>query len=69
MTLTVILIAAAHTVPIFLAGAITGSKAVVTVVALIMCAVAFATGSPLYTGADLLAIGIMWLLSMGAMRG
>jgi hypothetical protein len=69
MSVTVLLIAAAHGVPVFLAGAMSGNKAVVTVVALIMAAIAMATGNPAYAAADFVAILLTWLAMMGLLRG
>ena len=62
MSLTILLIALAHGVPIFLAGAYWNTKLSVTLVALVMCGVAVATGGSQYAIFDLLAIGIVYFL-------
>ena len=62
MSLTILLIALAHGIPIFLAGAYWNTKLSVTLVALVMCGVALATGGSRYAIFDLIAIGIVYFL-------
>lgn len=61
LTPTILVIAAAHAIPIFIAGAIS-NKVVTTVVALIMCVVAATTGGEQYTVIDLIAVGAAWFV-------
>ena len=62
MSLTTLLIALAHGIPIFLAGAYCNTKLSVTLVALVMCGVALATGGSRYAIFDLIAVGIVYFL-------
>jgi hypothetical protein len=62
MTFTVLLIALAHGIPIFLAGAYWNTKLSVTLVALAMCVVAVATGASQFAIFDLVAIGVVYFL-------
>jgi len=66
MSLTILLIALAHGIPIFLAGAYWNTKLSVTMVALVMCGVAVATGGSQYAIFDLIAIGIVYFLCIRA---
>ena len=62
MSLTILLIALAHGIPIFLAGAYWNTKLSVTMVALVMCGVAVVTGGSQYAIFDLIAIGVVYFL-------
>lgn len=61
MSLTVLLLAAAHGIPVLLAS-LSGKRSVVTVVALVMAAIGIAVGNPVYMFVDVLAVFVVWLL-------
>lgn len=66
MTVTILLIALAHGIPVFLAGAVWNTKLSVTLAAIIMCVIAIATGGVRYAIFDLVVIGIVYFLCIGA---
>ena len=61
MSLTVLLIAAAHAIPVAI-GRVLGGKVGSFAAAIIMSIIAVTTGSPQYTGFDLIAIWIAFFL-------
>lgn len=65
MTVTILLIALAHGIPVFLAAKFWNSKPLITLAALVMCVVAVATGAAQYAVFDLISIGIVYFLCIG----
>ena len=62
MSLTVLMIGAAHAIPPVVGAVTTKSKVGVIVGAVIGAIIAFASGNPAFVGADLLGVGIgTWL--------
>lgn len=62
MSLTVLMIGAAHAIPPIVCAVTTKSKVGVIVGAVIGCVIAFASGNPAFVGADLLGVGVgTWL--------
>ena len=66
--MTVMFIVLLHAVPVFLIGAWTESKAALTIAAIIAAAIGVASGSSMYTFADLLGIFIAYLLGIGYIK-
>lgn len=63
MSLTVLVIAAAHALPIFIASGMSdGNKSVITIVAIIMGLIATLTGGGAYTAIDLIAVAAAYFI-------
>lgn len=67
MSLTVLLLAALHGVPIFLAAALTRNKIVTTLIALVMAGVAVAVGGSAYVFIDLAAVAIVYVFCVSVL--
>lgn len=62
MSLFVLVVAAGHAIPPIIGGVIGQSKKSVIVGAVIACAIAIASGSPVFIVADLIGVGLgSWL--------
>lgn len=67
MSLTVLVIAAAHAVPIFIASGMSGgNKGVITIVAIIMAIVAVLTGGGAYAAIDLIVVAVAYFICIKA---
>lgn len=64
MSITILLIAAAHAIPVLIFGSISSGAATLT--SLVMCLIAITIGAPQYIPVDLGAIGIAWFIVSNA---
>ncbi len=64
MTLTVILIALLHAVPVLVVGAVKRSKIWLAVIAMIAGVIGVVTGSPAYAAVDLLAVAVAFFVGV-----